>query len=206
MRSFGGVLPLFYYRADKFELVDTLFGTYPEHIDGYEGSFNDVKSKAWNLGVFRVKETGKLFIFVTTHLWWMSSDEYQAFSDEAREYQVAIVEEKIREFEEKYRCPAVLIGDLNTGYDSKAVKYLRDKGFCHAHDIATDFAEEAVGYHNCFRWGYEDFYSDAPFVTAIDHILVRGGQDGCVKRFERYSPDYYFPISDHSPAYIDIEL
>lgn len=30
--------------------------------------------------------------------------------------------------------------------------------------------------------------------------------EGSVKRFERYSPDYYFPVSDHSPAYIDAEF
>ena len=30
--------------------------------------------------------------------------------------------------------------------------------------------------------------------------------DGAVKCFERYSPDYYYPLSDHSPAFIDIEL
>jgi exonuclease III len=41
---------------------------------------------------------------------------------------------------------------------------------------------------------------------AIDHIFVAGAGKDAVKRFERYSPEYYFPISDHSPAYIDIEF
>jgi len=40
----------------------------------------------------------------------------------------------------------------------------------------------------------------------IDHIYVIGEKDGSVKRFERYSPEYYYPISDHSPAYVDLEL
>ena len=31
-------------------------------------------------------------------------------------------------------------------------------------------------------------------------------EKGSVKHFERYSPEYYLPISDHSPAYMDIEL
>ncbi len=201
------------YRADKFELVDTAFGTYAEHIDGFEGSFNDVQSKAWNVGVFREKATGKLFVFATTHLWWMSSDKnvepdwwYQEHSDEAREIQIAEVGAKVKEFSDKYHCPAVLVGDLNTGYDSKAVQHLLANGYRHAHDIATDYAEEAVGYHDCFPWGYEEQYHDRPFETAIDHILLLNEPDGCVKRFERYSPDYYLPISDHSPAYIDVEF
>ena len=52
--------------------------------------------------------------------------------------------------------------------------------------------------------GYETKYYDWPFEDAIDHIYVT--PDAKVKRFERYSPDYYFPISDHSPAYIDVEI
>ncbi len=203
------------YRADKFDLVDSAFGTYPEKLEGYEGSFNDARSKSWNLGVFRVKESGKTFIFATTHLWWKRSpgeeafaggSKYQEGSNEAREYQVTLLSEKIREYREKYNCPAVLVGDLNTGYDSKAVQYLLSHGYRHAHDIATEYAEEAIGYHNCFPWGFENFYLDDPFEVAIDHIFVIGEREGAVKRFERYSPDYYFPISDHSPAYIDVEF
>lgn len=203
------------YRADKFELVDSAFGAYPEFIDGYEGSFNDVKSKSWNIGVFREKKSGELFVFATTHLWWRSSDknklfspvsEYQAYSDEAREYQISILTGKVKEFAQKYGCPAVVVGDFNTDYRSKAVQYLLANGFRHAHDIAVEHAEESIGYHNCFPYGYDTFYSDKPFEEAIDHIVLMGEKSGSVKRFERYSPDYYFPISDHSPAYIDMEL
>lgn len=203
------------YRTDKFELIDADFGTYPEELEGFEGSFNDAKSKSWNLGVFRIKENGKIFIFATTHLWWKKSPsdtdqfgnaQYQKGSDEAREYQASVIAEKIRFYREKYNCPAVLVGDLNTNYHSKAVRYLLANGFRHAHDIATEYAEESVGYHDCFAWGYQTEYYDGPFDTAIDHILVIGEKEGAVKRFERYSPDYYFPISDHSPAYIDMEL
>jgi len=203
------------YRADKFELLDSAFGTYPEKIEGFEGSFNDSKSKSWNLGVFRIKENGKCFIFATTHLWWKKSpSETQSFgntkfqpgSDEEREHQIAILANKMKEYRAKYHCPAVLVGDLNTDYHSKAVQYLLKNGFRHAHDIATEYAEESIGYHDCFPWGYETKYYDSPFEKAIDHIFVIEEVDGSVKRFERYSPDYYFPISDHSPAYIDIEF
>ena len=56
------------YRTDKFELIDSEFGTYPEFIDGYEGSFNNKKTKTRNIAVFRMKENGKPFVFATTHL------------------------------------------------------------------------------------------------------------------------------------------
>ncbi len=203
------------YRSDKLDLVDSEFGTYPEKISGFDGAFNDARSKSWNLAVFRIKENGKLFIFVTTHLWWKKSptdgescegEQYLLGSDEARMYQIASVVEKIEKYREKYHCPAILCGDMNTGYNSAAIEYVRAQGFRHAHDIATEYAEEAVGYHYCFGDGYETYYYDRPFETAIDHILVIGEKADAVKRFERFSPEYYFPISDHSPAFIDVEM
>ena len=204
------------YRTDKLELVDSEFLTYPAEIDSFEGRFNDVRSKAYNIGVFRVKESGKLFIFATTHLWWKHSPTEKTpvpypsnclpHSDAAREYQIELLTTALDRFREKYNCPAFLVGDLNTGFDSKAVQSAIAKGYRHAHDIATDYAEEAVGYHYCFPDGFKTFYSDRPWKTAIDHILVIGEKEGSVKRFERYSPEYYYPISDHSPAFVDIEL
>ena len=32
------------------------------------------------------------------------------------------------------------------------------------------------------------------------------GEGATVRRFERFSPEYYLPLSDHSPAFIDIEI
>lgn len=200
------------YRADKLELLDSEFGTYPETIEGYAGSFNDVQSKAWNLGVFRQKATGKVFVFATTHLWWKIEGDsqlgryYQPHSDKARQLQIAIVADKVAAYREKYNCPAVLAGDLNTGYCTKAVEHLLSKGYRHAYHIATDFAEPKEGYHTCTNTGYDKKYSDKPFENAIDHIYLLGEREGAVKRFERYSPEYYLPISDHSPAYIDVEF
>lgn len=42
--------------------------------------------------------------------------------------------------------------------------------------------------------------------AAINHIFVINKEDYSVKRFDRYPPDYYFLISSHSAAYIDVEL
>lgn len=202
------------FRSDKLELIDSAFGTYPEHIPGLDGSFNDVKSKSWNLGVFRVKATGRVFLFVTTHLWWkidptddsqIGQHGYQMGSDKAREYQVSLLLDAVAHYRDQYGCPTVVVGDMNTTYDAPAMQLVRNAGFRHAHDIATDYAEEAVGYHYCFSDGFKTVYDERPFETAIDQMYVIGEPDGSVKRFERYSPDYYFKISDHSPAYMDVE-
>lgn len=198
------------YRPDKFEVVDSEFAVYPEEFPGHEGVFNNGKTKSYNIGVFRIKENGKLFIFASTHLWWKNenpaSPNYQPHSHAARGYQMGLLIARLDALQEKYNCPAIIVGDLNANYTSPAVECAFANGFLHAHDIATDYAEEAVGYHNCFGWGFDPFYADRPFETAIDHILLRGVPEGAVKRFERFSPEYYLPLSDHSPAYIDIEL
>ena len=214
----GRFTPIF-YRADKFELIDTELYTYPENIDGIEGEFKDVKSKAFNICVFREKVSGKMFVFATTHLWWKydvtdprclidarAQKCSQAHSDKAREYQLTLLAGKIKEYTDKYACMGILVGDLNTGYNSKAIQAALNSGFKHAHDIAVEYVEESVGYHDCFPFGFTKEYSKSPFEDSIDHILVFDAKYGVVKRFERYSPEYYFPISDHSPVFIDIIL
>ena len=65
----GKDTPIF-YRQDKFELLDSDFFLYSESVPGYSGCFNNQETKSWCLGVFREKESGKVFAFMTTHLWW----------------------------------------------------------------------------------------------------------------------------------------
>jgi hypothetical protein len=198
------------YRADKLELVDSEFLTYPEYIEGFEGKFNDAGSKSCNLGVFRCKEDGKLFIFATTHLWWM--EEYdpkikysRVGSDRVRTIQLSMACDMIKKYAKKYNCPAILGGDLNTYYRSEAIQTALASGFDHAHDVATDYADDTNGWHHCGRDGFVPMVHK-PFSEAIDHILVHNAPNDLVVRFDRYTPDYYVSLSDHSPVFVDIKL
>lgn len=193
------------YRQDKFELVDSDFSLFPDEFPGHEGIFNNHQTKSWTLGVFRIKENGKLLIYASTHLWYKNEKE-QPHSDEARKYQLNIVMEKVAQYREKYHCPAIIVGDLNANYNSPAVQHALSSGYVHAHDVAVEYADEAMGYHYCFGDGFKTEYRTDPFTSAIDHILVIGSDEGFVRRFERFSPDYYFPLSDHSPAFADVEI
>ena len=192
------------YRADKFELVDSEFLVYPEEFPGYEGSFNNSMTKSYCIGVFRVKENGKLFIYASTHLWW-KGDGTQPGSSLARAYQMGMLIDKLDELQGKYRCPAFLVGDLNAGYNTPALQTAFSRGFLHTHDIAVEYKDETNGHHPCGNGGYQG-YDPKPFVNGIDHILVREGTEGMVRRFDRYYPDYYMPLSDHFPAFVDIEI
>lgn len=198
------------YRHDKFELIDSDFSLYPLNIPDFEGEFNNLETKSYCIAVFRKKDNGKLFVFATTHLWWKSSDpsekQYQPFSDEAREYQLNLLIEKIEVFKKKYGCPAVIVGDFNAEYSSMAVQSALKKGYEHAYDIADGYRDETCGHHYCYEDGYGMFADKKTFFESIDHIILSGAPKGFVKRFERYYPDYYMPLSDHFPVWIEAEI
>ena len=207
----GNMTPLI-YRADKLELLDTEYILYPVNIEGFEGKFNDSRSKACNVGAFRCKENGKVFIFATTHLWWRSGNpnwpSYQAGSDEARLLQLQQAMKLIEKYQKTYgNCPVIFGGDMNTGTSSPALQYaMGEGGYTHAHDAAVEYATEEKGYNACGPNGPATSWQKASYTTADDHILVKDCPQGMIKRFDRYCPDYYLQLSDHAPVYVDIEL
>ena len=193
-----------FYRPDKFEVVDSEFSLYPEEFPGHEGVFNNHKTKSYCIGVFRSKESGRLFIVASTHLWWKSSQD-QPYSNEARAYQISLLGDVVERFAKKYGCPSVIVGDLNAGYGSMAIDAIFKKGYRHGHDIATEYADDTNGYHYCYGDGYRG-YEPLEFERGIDHILFKGEREGAVLRFDRYYPEYYMPLSDHFPAFVDVEF
>ncbi len=197
------------YRQERLELLDSDFLMYPTEVPGWEGEFNNNGTKSWCCAVFQDKTDGKKLVFMTTHLWWMSgssdSKNYQAGSDEARVYQLNMAMDRLEKFHNIYNCPVVLVGDFNARYTSSVIQNALSRGYAHAHDIATDFADQDWGYHYCFGDGYKP-YVRAPFEEGIDHIMVKFSPAGFVRRFERYTPDYYLPLSDHSPVFVDVGL
>ncbi|MBR5507099.1 MAG: endonuclease/exonuclease/phosphatase family protein [Clostridia bacterium] len=197
------------YRQDRLELLDSDFLLYPMEIPGYDGQFNNQDTKSWCIGVFRDKTDGKKLIFMSTHLWWKSGDSssvnYQEGSEEARDYQLNMAMDRLEKFQAEYECPIVITGDFNADYTKPVIKNAMLRGYEHAHNIATEFKDDDWGYHYCFADGYKP-YVNKPFEKAIDHILVKFAPENFVRRFERYTPEYYLPLSDHSPVFADIEL
>ena len=197
------------YRQDRLELIDSDFLTYPLQVPGLDGQFNNDSTKSWCIAVFRDKTDGKKMIFMSTHLWWKSEDpdsvNFQKGSEEARTYQLNMAMDRLEELRAEYNCPVVTVGDFNADYTKPLIQSAKNRGYEHAHDIAVEFADDDWGYHYCFGDGYKP-YEKADFEKAIDHIMVKSAPKGFVRRFERYTPDYYLPLSDHSPAFADIVL
>ena len=198
------------YNKDKLELRESRFCIYPDTMEGFDGVYNEVNTKSYGIGVFKIIESGKHLVFGTTHLWWKSGDPSTSYycpqADEGREFQINCMLDELEILRKKYNCPAIAVGDLNAEYDSLAVNAVFARGYRHAHDIAKDFADEREGHHFCTPSGYNMYESPKPFKKGIDHIFVKGEPEGSVKRFERYTPEYYMPLSDHFPAFIDLEF
>ncbi len=200
------------YRSDKFELIDSDYFIYPEAVPGFEGCFNNDKTKSYCIGVFKAKEDGTTFIFATTHLWykWSSGDHpathLQPHSDEARTYQLGLLMDRVEKFTEKYNCPAIIVGDFNASYKEDVVQSAFKRGYVHCHDIATEYRDEKNGHHRCNNDGYDMYENPKTFLEAIDQMIIKGAPEGCVKRFDRFYKDYYMSLSDHFPMWCDIEL
>ena len=200
------------YRADKFEVIDVDYLIYPEEVPGYEGEFNNSKTKSYCVSVLKTKEDGKLLIFATTHLWykWSSGDHpathLQPHSDEARTYQLNLLMDRVDKFIEKYNCPAIIVGDFNAPYSDDVIQSAFDRGYEHCHDIATGYKDEKDGYHLCDRTGFDRNENPLTFFEAIDHILIKNKGNCEIKSFNRFYGDYYMCLSDHFPAWCDIEL
>ena len=198
------------YRPDRFELIDSAFRIYPDEVPGFEGSFNNQKTKSYCIAVLREKESGKVLIFASTHLWWKSANpavkNYQAGSDEARTYQIGLLMDHVDIFREKYGCPAVIVGDFNATPSSQALQSAYARGYLHAHDIAVEYADERNGHHFCFAEGYDFYEAPRSFAASIDQWICIGAPEGFVRRFDRHTPDYYMPLSDHFPMWADVQL
>ena len=130
---------------------------------------------------------------------------YQIGSDEARIYQLGLLMDKADEFIAKYNCPAILVGDMNTYKTSKCIQGAYARGFKDAFTLAVEYADDGHGHHVCGEQGYGP-YTPASHEKALDHILVKNAPEGFVRRFDRLKDEYYMPLSDHLPVYIDVAL
>lgn len=198
----GGDTPILFHR-DKFELVDSQVMIYPEEIPGLEGSFNNLKTKSFCVAVLRMKENGRYLIFSTTHLMYKSEAALPGV-EKARRWQMGKLIDQIEALQNTYRCPAVIVGDFNTWPSGAAVQTALERGFVHAHDVAAQ-ADETTGMHYCCDAGYDTVIKEGGFEKSIDHILLRD-MEGKVESYARCCPDYYFPVSDHLPLWIDAEF
>lgn len=206
----GGDTPIV-FRSDRFLLMESGFLRYPKEIPGLTGEYNNAWTKSYTYGVFQCIETGKMLIFMSTHLWWMSSDpqakHYMPASNQARAWQLRLASRTVQELVEKYQCPAVIVGDFNAGMGSLCLDAAAELGWKELHDLAADDAERdnTRGHHPCGPEGWTRNEAGV-FAQSIDHMMLLNGEGVRVHTFRRLTDTWYDPISDHYPLYSEISL
>ncbi|MBP5428369.1 MAG: endonuclease/exonuclease/phosphatase family protein [Clostridia bacterium] len=200
----GGDTPII-YRQDKLKLIESGFFRYSEEIPGLPCKYNNGETKSYCWGVFEDRETKAKVAVTSTHLWWQSADAVPG-SREAREYQIRQAAAALEEVMERYGCPGVLMGDFNAAADSFCIAATKELGWRDAHDIAVGDRDETRGHHWCDRTWYGRRDDGGTFEHAIDHILLKNEKPGAVKYFRRMTEEWFDPISDHYPLYIELEL
>ena len=186
------------YRADRLSLLEQ------GHHDFSYG--NDANSKGYTWGYFEIKENGRRFVALSTHLWW-KSESAQAGSDQWRADQAAEIVAETKKLETRLGCPIFAMGDFNCTTDSKAYGNFISGGFSDTFDLATVFADNNRGYHSCSATGYARETSAQPYKgKAIDHIMLRNPCGSEVLIFDHVRPYFYIRLSDHYPVYTDVRI
>lgn len=192
--------PLF-YRADRLEVVDSGYKLYTGPND------NNSKSLTW--AIFRVRETGKRFVAISTHFMWNQPgiDGPAARLTNAREMLELIA--TLRSREGCADIPVIFGGDLNCNPSSNALQTVVAGGLTEAWNAAAQ-KNDTSGYHQYATydetWG---IYTQIPQIggthaNAIDHAFVTAGTQ--VNRCYALISPYTLYASDHMPIFIDIEV
>ena len=119
------------YKKDKFEVVENgafcLVDGAPSLIEGTPQKFSESDAeRICNWALFKVKETGEIFVFMDTHLSASTAEGSKLTLSEVRTKQMSVIVSKISvirdEVKQKYGvsdCPLVLVGDMNSRYPSE---------------------------------------------------------------------------------------
>ena len=222
-----------FYRAETVELLasgyfgfDTLtYNEYPELRSGYTAeslrSTAADKSKGVTWGIFRVKETGKLLLVGSTHLWWKGGD----INEVARKIQLMAMRNHLAEQAAAFATdngistaiPIFVGGDYNTSLNRSGTALSIMSAAGNSYTNANQLAD--VKLTTTTHHGYASFdeatgiYGDPKYSTgtdksAIDHIYVSNAGAAAVdiNRVGILSDLYAHLSSDHNPIYTDISF
>lgn len=185
------------YNRETLKFIDT-----GHHLFSYG---NNSKTKGYTWCYFEHLPTGKKFVSLSTHLWW-KSESAEPGSNEWRRRQAEEIVRLSDELIRKYDCPVFVQGDFNTQTTTAAYAEFMNGGFEDCHDIAAT-ADNTRGHHSCGSTGYSrELYSGNYKSNAIDHMIVKNRGGARILTFRQPVTDFYWPLTDHIPVYIDVKF
>ena len=186
------------YRGSKVKVIDSGWYLYHEELD---------RSKGYTWAVFYDRKTQKPFAVFNTHFMWTASVENSWAYDTIRRYNAMELCYAMEKISKAYDCPVFFMGDLNCGEDSLAWKFLNEKGWNTAYEIAKEYSEVCTE-HGDPKRGEDGFYhgklTEEGKESSIDHIGVK--KETAVLRQVAVTDQAALDATDHTPVYADIVL
>lgn len=171
--------------------------------------WSNMGTKSFTSAVFKLKNTGKTFAILNSHLWW-KDEIYQVGSDMARASQTRLMMAEAEIIKAQYHCPIFVMGDLNCTEDKPAMQQFLTSGYTPCYKLATVSTDSRNGHHICGpkRVGRRQSDRKTPYRdSAIDHLLLYNGKDSVeIKMFKCETAFFTIRLTDHYPNIVDATL
>ncbi len=189
--------PLF-YNPDTLKIID-------KGYDYFEGELNDSGSKTITWAIFEHIKTGQRFGACSTHFFWQTN------AAAGRIENAKDLSKRCKEMADKYNCPIVAGGDLNTAYNSDPIRTLKQNGFTHIYDIAEN--KNNVCSHHAYPEFSKDlgYYSTISvpkndYTSSIDHVLAYNDENLSFENYYVVTEEFALMSSDHCPIIVDFSF
>jgi mRNA deadenylase 3'-5' endonuclease subunit Ccr4 len=163
------------WKSDRWVVLEIKIIDYNEHPKCKENSAYR-KNNVGLVIAFQEKSSNRRIIVGTSHFFWNPTYEYVKF------LQGKIYSDVCKEFKDKYQCPVVLTGDLNSEPSSFTIKYLlgEELGIQPGDDTSNEILTMAdinplelqSAYSSYFQGSHPEFTNyTRDFKACIDYIL-----------------------------------
>ncbi len=191
------------YNQNAVELIKADYLLYPGM--GLANTY----TKSYAIAIFKHKATGKTFGVASTHLWWKKEAD-QVGSTQLRAASVRLLMCQIELLQQQYDCPFFVCGDMNCEEHTIPIQQFLQGGYEPCYKLATVYADNHNGHHNCFPQSGYSRHSNRFAPTrdaAIDHCLLYNNKDRVeIKVFDCIQAYFTVPLTDHYPNVIDAVL
>ncbi len=175
-----------YYRADRLRPIESEWEIYTLE--------NDWNTKSYTVAVFEDIETGESFGAFSTHFMWTVTGDKKPYYAGIREQNAKELSEAVLRFSNKYRCPMVGGGDLNSDPFEPCHEVLKKNGMRCAFDEAPIRAE--IG--TCHAGPKYDV--EKKLLTTDMKDMYREGD------FRRWTLDYIYGLGEAAIRLHDVPL
>lgn len=191
-KDLGGEDNCIAIRRETFELIalETFWLSPEPYVFGSQFENNDGLPRICTMVTLRSKINNRIIRAFNTHL------DYR-FSD-VRLKQLKVLNEFIKQYDDRMPLPNFLIGDLNSVPDSKEIEYVLEDFAVKMVDISTsDQIKSDTTFHG--------FFNGLDYVGKIDFIFATPDIN-CIKSYIDDTEREGVYLSDHYPVYAVIEM